>query len=161
VHRVNLGVALSAQQQNGQQGIDNKLKYKIVSGGQGQNPWEIKWSLTHNTKKGGYIVQHIVADFGDAGHFDYYEAWPVAPKSHTPSIEGVDANGNAYSDMFSGPDGSHIHGSARFYEGLNLPDSFTVHPPGFPAGILRSTTTNPNLPTDNATAPNVRWWGIP
>ncbi len=151
----------AAQQQNGQQGIDNSLKYKTVTGGQKQGPWEINWSLKHNSKKGGFIVQHIVADFGDAGHFDYYEAWPVAPGTHTPSIQGVDGNGNLYSDMFSGPAGSHIHGSARFYEGLNLPDSFTVHPPGFPAGILRSTTTNPNLPTDNATAPNVRWWGIP
>ena len=156
-----------AQQQNGQQGqqnqqgINNQLKYKTVTGNQHSGPWEIKWSLKHNTRTGGWIVQHIVADFAGAGHYDYYDEWSVAPNSHTPSIQGVDGNGTLYSDMFSGGAGSHIHGSARFFEGLNLPDSFTVHPPGFPAGNLRSTTTNPNLPTDNATAPNVRWWGIP
>ena len=145
-----------AQQQTGLQ--NEQLKYKTVSGGQHANPWEIQWSLTHNTKKGGWIVQHIVADFKGAGHYDYWEAWPVAPYSHVPSVQGVDANGKSYSDMFAGAAGSHIHASARFYEGLTLPASFKVQPAGFPAGILRTTPSNPNLPTQNATAPNVRWW---
>ena len=159
--------AAAAQQQNVQEGINNQLKYKTVSGGQGQNPWEIKWSLTHNTQTGGWIVQHIVADFEDSpqcgghGQCDYWEAWPVDPHSHTPSIQGVDANGNLYSDAFTGGDGSHIHASARFYEGLKLPDNFKRQPDGFPAGILRATTENPHLPTVNATLPNVRWWMAP
>ena len=154
--------AVGQQQNNGQ-----KLKYKTVSGGQHSSSWEINWSLTHNTKTGGWVVQHIVADFegstqcGGHGQCNYWEAWPVAPNSHTPSIQGLDANGNSYSDMFGGGAGSHIHASASFYEGLTLPSSFTVQPEGFPSGILRTTTTNPNLPTDNATAPNVRWWGAP
>jgi RHS repeat-associated protein len=149
-----------AQQQNGQ-----KLKYKTVSGGQHSSSWEINWSLTHNTKKGGWIVQHIVADFegstqcGGHGQCNYWEAWQVDPNSHTPLLHGLDANGTSYSDRFGGGAGSHIHASATFYEGLTLPSSFTVQPEGFPAADLRSTTTNPNLPTDNATAPNVRWWG--
>jgi hypothetical protein len=156
---------LQAQQQNGQQGINNSLKYKTVAGGQGQNRWEIQWSLTHNTKAGGWIVQHIVADYegagAGAGHYDYYEAWPVAPDSHTPSIQGVDGNGSLYSDMFARAAGSHIHASASFYEGLALPAAFKVQAEGFPAGILRATTVNQNLPMQNATSPNVRWWMAP
>jgi hypothetical protein len=61
--------------------------------------------------------------------------------------------------MFAGGAGSHIHASARFYEGLTLPSSFKVQPAGFPAGILKATTANPNLSTQHATAANVRWWG--
>jgi hypothetical protein len=145
-------------------GTVQELKYKTVSGGQGTT-WEIQWSLTHNTAVGGWIVQHIVADFTNStqcngsGNCDYWEAWPVPANSHTPSISGTDANGTSYSDMFAGGAGSHIHASATFYEGLTLPSSFTIQPTGFPAGRLPATTTNPNLPTQNATVPNVRWWG--
>lgn len=135
-----------------------QLKFKTVSGGQGTT-WEIQWSLTHNTKVGGWIVQHIVADFAGAGHYDYWEAWPVSANSHTPSIHGTDANGTSYSDMFAGNSGSHIHSSARFYDGLTLPSSFKVQPGNFPAGILRATTTDPKISTQNATPANVRWWG--
>jgi RHS repeat-associated protein len=150
--------AQGAGQAGGQQGLQNQqLKYKTVSGGQG-TAWEVDLSLTHNTTIGGFIVQHIVADFAGAGHYDYWEAWPVSANSHVPSIHGTDANGSSYSDLFAGGAGSHIHASARFYEGLTLPSSFKVQPAGFPAGILKATTTNPNLPTQNATAPMVRWW---
>jgi RHS repeat-associated protein len=114
------------QQQSEQQGINSQLKYKTVSGGQHSSSWEINWSLKHNTKKGGWIVQHIVADFegstqcGGHGQCNYWEAWPVAPNSHRPSIQGLDANGNSYSDIFGGGAGSHIHATATFYEGLTL-----------------------------------------
>jgi RHS repeat-associated protein len=151
--------AQGAGQAGGQQGLQNQqLKFKTVSGGQGTT-WEIQWSLTHNTTTGGWIVQHIVADFSGAGHYDYWEAWPVSANSHVSSLHGTDANGASYSDMFAGGSGSHIHASARFYEGLTPPSSFKVQPAGFPAGILKATTTNPNLSTQSATAPNVRWWG--
>jgi hypothetical protein len=125
----------------------------------GSNTWEVQFSLTHNTKVGGWIVQHIVAYFPGNGTYDYWEAWQVAANSHVPTQRGFDpVTGKFYSDMFAGPKGSHIHGSARFYEGLKLPSSFTIQQQGFPAGILPATTKNPNLPTKNATAPNVRWW---
>jgi hypothetical protein len=155
----NGAAAQGAGQAGGQQGLqDQQLKFKTVSGGQGAT-WEVDLSLTHNTTTGGWIVQHIVADFAGAGHYDYWEAWPVSANAHVPSIHGIDATGHSYSDMFAGNQGSHIHASARFYEGLHLPGSFKVQPAGFPAGILRATTRNPNLPIQNATAPNVRWWG--
>ena len=70
----------------------------------------------------------------------------------------MDASGNSYSDMFAGGAGSQIFASARFYEGLTLPSSFTVQPQGFPAGILRATTSDPGLSTGDATAPVVRTW---
>lgn len=158
VQQQNGAAAQGAGQAGGQQGLQNQqLKFKTVSGGQGAT-WEIQWSLTHDTKIGGWIVQHFVADFAGAGHYEYWEAWPVPANSHVPSIHGIDASGASYSDAFAGGAGSHAHASARFYEGLTLPSSFKVQPAGFPAGILRATTTNPNLPTQNATAPNIRWW---
>jgi hypothetical protein len=152
-------VVPKAQHQRGLQ--RQQLKYKTISGSSSTDPWEIQWSLTHNTKKGGWIVQHFVADFAGFEHYDYWEAWPVSPGSHVPSTQGIDTNLRLYSDMFAGPPRSHGHGSAAFYEGLRLPDSFTVHPRGFPAGILRATTVDPKLPTANATAPVVRWWKSP
>ena len=89
------------------------------------------------------------------GHYNNWEAWQVPPCSRFTTFHVA---GFPYDDMFRGPLWSHIHASARFYEGLALPAAFTVHPAPFPAGILLATTVNPNLPTDNATAPNVRWW---
>jgi len=55
----------------------------------------------------------------------------VKANSHVPSLHGTDQNGASYSDMFRGGTGSHIHASARFYEGLQLPSSFKVQPAGF------------------------------
>ena len=131
------------------------LKFRTVLGGQGTSPWEIRWGLIQKSKSGGWIVQHIVADYMGVGHYNYWEAWQVPPCSRFTTFHVA---GFPYDDMFRGPLGSHIHASARFYEGLALPAAFTVHPAPFPAGILLATTVNPNLPTDNATAPNVRWW---
>jgi hypothetical protein len=84
--------------------------------------------------------------------------WPIPANSRIPSVHGVDEYGMSYSDRFGGPAGSQIYGSASFYEGLILPSSFIIQPEGFPAGILRATTSDPNLPTGNFTLPIERFW---
>jgi len=158
---------LSGQQSQGLQ--DQQLKYSTVarSTTATHSRWEVNFSLTHNTQGGGWIVQHIVADFANSracngsGHCDYWEAWPVAPNSHVPSIIGFEpSNNTTYSDMFAGASGTHMRGSARFYEGLTLPSSFHQMD-HFPSGQLLTTTTDPHLSTQNATRPMVRWWSVP
>src|SRR5208283_3880269 len=131
--------------------VINQLTYNTVL--QEPNIWEINWKLTRASTRGGWIVQHIVADFTGVGHYEYWEAWPIPANSNVPSLHGVDEYGVSYSDRFGGPAGSQIDGNASFYEGLTLPSSFTIQPQGFPAGILRATTSDPNLPTGNATFP--------
>jgi RHS repeat-associated protein len=130
-----------------------QLKFRTVSGGQTADDWEIRSSLTHNSKSGGWIVQHIVADLTDTGHYSYREA------SWDASAIGIhrDVYGQVYNHDFVAPVGSHAHANARFYKGLALPSTFRILE-NYPSGILRATTTNPDLPTENATAPNVRWW---
>jgi uncharacterized protein RhaS with RHS repeats len=58
-----LGLCPKCQRQNkgkGRQGLQNEeLKHKAVTGNQHSNPWEINWSLTHNTITGGRIVQYM------------------------------------------------------------------------------------------------------
>jgi len=136
--------------------VINQLTYNTVL--QEPNIWEINWKLTRASTRGGWIVQHIVADFTGVGHYEYWEAWPIPANSNVPSLHGVDEYGVSYSDRFGGPAGSQIDGNASFYEGLTLPSSFTIQPQGFPAGILRATTSDPNLPTGNATFPVERFW---
>lgn len=134
-----------------------KLQHGTLIGNSKTSPWLIQWKLNHESKSGGWIVQHIQANFTGAGNFDYWEAWQVP--AHSRSTKTLIVFG--YDDMFRGLTGSHIHSSARFYDGLQLPASFTVHPAGFPAGVLRATTVDPHLPLKHATAADNRDWTSP
>ncbi len=146
-------------------GIENRLTYHTVVGDAHSNSWEVNFNLDHNSPKGGIIVQHVVGYFSNStvcdghGNCNYYEVWTVKPGDHT-SQPGTDEYGNSYSDKFGGPSGSHVRATAIFYEDMTIPATFT-HNPQIPSGILPSTTTDPHLPTDNATAPIDRWWGRP
>jgi RHS repeat-associated protein len=129
------------------------LKYKTLMGGQG-GPWFVQWSLIHNSPNGGWVVQHIRGSFKGGGEYEYWEAWDVAAGQH----ETKTLSAFGYDDQFNGPAGSHIRAQATFYEGLTLPSAFQVQPQGFPAGVLKATTVDPQLPTDNATQMVDRWW---
>jgi hypothetical protein len=149
-------VSLMAQQQNG---ASEKLKYRTVKAHDprlSNHAWTVRWGLTHKSKTGGWIVQHIQADFTGAGHYDYWEAWQVPANSRFTTFHGA----APYDDAFDGPPGSHVNASARFYEGLQLPGSFTVHH-NFPAGVLPATTVDPHLPLNNATPTDNRTWTAP
>ena len=63
--------------------------------------------------------------------------------------------------MFRGGTGSHLTGSARFYEGLTLPPSFTPNNAATAAGVLPATANDPRLSLKNATAPVKRDWTAP
>lgn len=134
---------------------NERLTYKTIGGGPRAAAWTIRWVLTRKTKSGGWIVQHIQADFQAGGRYDYWEAWPVPPNSQFTEYH---LQHFPFDDEFTGPAGSTIHASARFYEGLKLPPAFVRQPAGFPAGILRATKVNPHLPAKDATAPDVRTW---
>lgn len=111
------------------------------------------------SKSGGWIVQHIAAtDPSGRPIFSFWEAWQVAAGSQ---ITNYAVNGDIEDDTFFGPSGTRANAEARFYEGLQLPASFRANNGDTPAGILPATTVNPNLPTDNATAPVDRTWTAP
>lgn len=148
--------ASAAQEKPAKKGLHNeRLTYKTIAGGPRTDPWNIRWKLTRKTKAGGWIVQHIQADFKGQGRYNYWEAWRVPPNSQFTKLH---LQHFQYDDEFAGPAGSTIHATARFYEGLHLPRAFVRQPSGFPAGILRATKVNPHLPTNHATARDVRTW---
>ena len=151
----------------GGDGPAQQLKYQTIPA-QGGAAWAIRWSLTHNSPRGGWIVQHVrmhvaAVAFGHGlgvlpgADYDYWEARRVNPGSHLTA---------QYNDNFKGTSGTTFDAQARFYEGLSLPESFVVantsnNPKIAPANNLRATATNPHLSTANATAVNHRWFVVP
>jgi hypothetical protein len=130
---------------------------------------EIQWKLSHPSKEGGYIVQHIQVDAqvtdlagnaiphpGGINGLDYWEAWRVEPGS---DVTVYGAKGE-YDDVFrvssAGP-GTHgvveITAQARFYEGLTLPSDFVPMNPATAAGALPSTAVDPQLWLRPSSAP--------
>ena len=149
-----------AQNQSQQQSIDpkQKLTAKNVKHPP-QGTTEIQWQLSKKSKSGGYIVQEITTTNASGNQtYHYWEAWQVSKGSKGTIYKDQGYN---YDDMFRDPSGTTVNGSARFYEGLQLPSSFAPHSPGTIAGDLPATSVNPNLPTTNATAPVDRVWTAP
>lgn len=136
-----------------------RLKFHTVSGSKKTNSWKIRWMLTKKSKAGGWIVQHIHADFKAQGKFDYWEAWLVNANSRYTVFQKA----LPYDDEFGAISvGSHIEASARFYEGLRLTASFIFQSSAFPSGsLLPTATVNPHLPLSDATAADVRNWTKP
>ena len=133
-------------------GFVPSLGYTTLSGGPNSNTWQIQWKLSSPSKSGGWIVQQINATSTSGANTTYWEAWQVGANS---SVTTYAASGDPNDDLFRGF--SSITGSARFYQGLNLPDSFVPNGVG-PAGILPATTTDPNLGCVNASPLVTRRW---
>lgn len=130
----------------------------ITVPGNDPRSWTIQWKLAIPSKAGGWIVQEITATNPDGTpdrHF--WEAWRVSVGSTVTIYNGS----FAYDDKFRAPSGETVLGSARFYEGLSLPSTFIPNNKDTYARILPSTTINPNLPLNNATAPLYRLWTAP
>lgn len=143
------------------------LGIKNVRGPTAQNcgayEWVIQWVLSAISKKGGHVVQHLIADYDikdSAGNdvtvakmgkkkWNFWEAWPVnAGKKVSKWAEGGDVEDDTYVDgALPGTRGKLVvTGDARFYDGLTtLPSGFKVNNPATQAGILPSTTSDPNL----------------
>ena len=68
-----------------------------------------------------------------------------------------------YDDLFRAPTGSTFNAEARFYEGLQLPQTFVSDPdnPDTATAVLPATTVDPNLPTTYATPRVNRVWVAP
>jgi len=137
------------------------LKFNTINGGQGSRAWVIQWQLSQESKKGGWIVQQIsLTNTTGKQVLEYWEAWEVSTGSQFTVYHGI---GSGADDTFSAGMLSHLTAtaSARFYEGLDLPASFIANNPDTLAGRLRSTTANPNLPTNAATDSVDRTWTSP
>jgi len=77
----------------------------------------------------------------------YWEAWHVSKGSKYTDF----LNSSPWDDGMRGSHGTTVEASARFYEGLELPNTFKLG--NVPeADYLKSTYTDPRLSTDNATA---------
>jgi hypothetical protein len=123
------------------------LSYNTIQGGPGNNVWVVQWQLSMPSKVGGWIVQRA-ATTGPSS--TYWESWYVLPGSQVTLYASA---GDPEDDTFQGF--ASMNASASFYEGLALPPSF--QPGNVPyAGILPSTTVNPNL--SGGTTPVVRTW---
>lgn len=127
-------------------------------GGPTTNPWAVNWRLTQRSKAGGWIVQHMIIRRAARPDVEYWEAWHVSGNSNITDLAYYSLT--PFDDRFRIQQGAgEMFSSARFYEGLSLPDSFKVRSDS-PAGILRMTSQNPRLSIKTATAPNRRYWVI-
>jgi len=137
--------------------VTQKLAFTTVAGcGSGDLTCSIQWILKFPSQGGGWIVQEISNSPG----VDYWEAWQVLAGSQYTTRH--DVNNNPIDDFWQGGALSGtVKGEARFYEGLELPSSFTTNNMRTMAHELPATDSNPNLPLDRATAPVIRIWEIP
>jgi hypothetical protein len=109
-----------------------------------------KWSLSHKSGKGGWIVQSINMFDGSGTQTakPYWEAWHVSKGARYTDYSN---SNQQWDDSFRDLHGTTVEASARFYEGLKLPDTFKFN--NVPeANGLKSTYIDPHLATDNATA---------
>src|SRR6185437_9817070 len=143
-------------------GLAQSLEYVNVTGGPSDPMWQIQWQLSEPSPTGGLIVQQINMMLPDGTATTYWEAWPVAPCSTVTEMTAATLSENnspmaslPIDDTFEG--GKSITASARFYEGLNLPNSFVQGSVVYASG-LRTTSSDPHLPINNATAPVNRSW---
>lgn len=122
---------------------------------------EIDWELSEPSKNGGYVVQHVTREIqviDEAGtivsesSLEYWEAWDVGPDSKVTAFHGQGGADDTF-EFKGGPPGTHgtwtISGSARYYDGLNLPNTF--QPQNVPqARISLSTNSDPHIPLSGA-----------
>jgi RHS repeat-associated protein len=145
-----------------------QLTFKTSIGGPGANTWVGYWQVTSASPTGasptgGPIIQQItVTDASGNQVLNYWEAWQVPQNSQFTTYHAQDLQtGLLQDDTFGHADsGSTVTASAVFYPGQTLPSTFQ---PGnvVQAGILPSTTTQPSLPTNNASPPVIRTWTAP
>jgi hypothetical protein len=153
------------------------LTFTTNNGGPNMAAWQGQWRVDPPSEQGGIIVQEIISE-ATASTFDgsqsvtqsehFFEAWEVAPGQSVTTLNQAGApNDDTFavrgvSDEAGRPvdAGGRVEttATARFYEGQALPDSFVPNNPNTGAGNLPSTTTDPNLPTENATPPVERKW---
>jgi RHS repeat-associated protein len=147
-------------------GNQQKLRYSVVLdkiGVDGFFEKRIKFGLTKPSQNGGYIIQEIIdnvvhrdgnGNIIDQLTYHYWEAWQVPAGSTQTTLSKYNSYDDKWLDAgYVGHGSVAVSGSARFYENTSLPSSFVADNPKTNAGILPSTTINPNLPTSRATAP--------
>jgi len=134
------------------------LSYITVSGGPKSTSWNRRWHLSHPSHMGGYIIEEVTRTFTgipSAGSAitstkkRYWIAWKVPPES-SGTADALDSFIGSARGTAKGVD--TVYATARFYEGLNLPEQFSVGQ-SLDAGSLLSSTSPPNLRTNHATLP--------
>lgn len=143
--------------------FQQSLSFRTVEGGPGDISWRVKWQLAGPSEDGGWIVQQVDMTTTIDGTITptqtKWEAWSVLP-GHESADQ---TNNEGYDDDFlfknvasSAQISTTVNGSARFYEGLTLPDSFHRGSYGTLSGNLYSSSVDPHIPLTNATGPVLR-----
>ena len=106
-----------------------QLMYQTISGGrQSDSSWAVRWVLGQESKKGGWIIQHVVVkDSSDKVKESLYEAWRIPPGSRFTEdvMSGQDFwTDDTFSQIISFGQRNLVKSSAKFYEGMNLPSMF-------------------------------------
>jgi len=143
-----------------------QLNYRTVRGGPGEGKWETQWELSEASSEPGVIVQQVwrYKDKNRTKLLDtWWEAWFVPANSRVTSNRIFLAPFDDEQKDISGRRGDL---KAIYYPGLtlqNLVDSGfkSPNPQVLGAGLLYATHQDPNLPTNNATAPVWRTWTAP
>jgi hypothetical protein len=134
------------------------LSYTKVAGDPESSHWRLKWHLAQPSREGGYIVEETTRTFigipsAGSATISTKERYWRALKVPAQSSEATDAM-KFYEKGVPGTGGGTetINATARFYEGLVLPQEFSVGRSSN-AGSVPSSTIDPNLGTNHATLP--------
>ena len=120
--------------------------------------WKTSFSLANDSDSGGYFVQKIrihrdatkecPTNYNEED-ITYWEAWKVNADTNVTTY--LEKDPDTYDDMYawtSWPNSEGFHtntGDLKFFEGLSLPGHFKKNNPNTFAGMLPSTTKEPDF----------------
>jgi hypothetical protein len=95
------------------------LTARTTKGGPNGSVYQRQFELSRASKKGGYIIQYVSADWRISGKPDdqkiYWEAFRVMPGASSPEVTWSEGG----ADQFDGGGlGSKISADAQFYDGM-------------------------------------------
>jgi hypothetical protein len=139
------------------------LSYTIEPNSYNDGRETIQWNLSEPSPDGGWIVQQITGGGtynGTQVSETYWEAFHIPANSETTDFDVLTDPLHIDDTYLTGGPDLTINGSARFYEGLDLPPSFAANSVES-AGILRATYDDPHLSLSGGTPPVLRTYSLP
>lgn len=123
---------------------EETLEFVTTEGGPDRLPWRGTWRVNDRRHRGGWIIQHVV--ISGPGAAEFWEAWEVDANQPTAEpLARAAPGGQPFNDSFNVGPTSRITASARFYEGLDLPNYFRRGTAAAAGPHLYSTTRDPNI----------------
>jgi hypothetical protein len=134
------------------------LSYSKIADDPESSHWRLGWRLAQPSREGGYIIEEITRTFigipsaGSATISTKERCWTALkiPAQFTEATDSLELCGGRINRTGSGTDTINV--TARFYEGLVLPQKFSVGPSPNTDSPL-SSAVDPHLETNHATLP--------